>query len=85
MKFSKNCTIAANRPDWPGIVILEHGGIPPLSGLRRTRAMKPKSRFVKSIIANAATEQVEMPWKRGARRAAFIAKRNAAAKVQKSA
>ena len=47
--------------------------------------MKPKSRFVKSIIATAATEEVTMPWKRGARRAAFIAKRTAAAKAQKSA
>lgn len=34
-----------------------------------------KTRFIKSIIATAEQTEVEMPWKRGKRRQAFIAKR----------
>ncbi len=40
--------------------------------------MKPQSRFVKSIVAASKDTEVQMPWARGARRAAFTARRNAA-------
>ena len=37
--------------------------------------MKTNTRFVKSICETAAKGDVLMPWARGARRVAFIAKR----------
>lgn len=40
--------------------------------------MKTNTRFIKGVIATAAKEDAVMPWARGARRAAFIAKRIAA-------
>ncbi|MCE8516050.1 hypothetical protein KBY31_04935 [Ruegeria pomeroyi] len=36
-----------------------------------------QTRFVKSVIATAAKTEVQMPWARGARRTAMIARRNA--------
>lgn len=47
--------------------------------------MKTNKRFIKSVIATAAKDDTIMPWARGARRAAFIAKREAAEKPRKSA
>jgi hypothetical protein len=48
--------------------------------------MKTNARFIKSITKAAAENDTVMPWARGARRAAFIAKRNApAAPARKSA
>ena len=40
--------------------------------------MKTNARFIKSITKAAAENNTVMPWARGTRRAAFIAKRNAA-------
>ena len=40
--------------------------------------MKTNTRFIKSVLDTAAKNDTVMPWARGARRAAFIAKRNAA-------
>ena len=40
--------------------------------------MKTNARFIKSITKAAAKNDTVMPWARGSRRAAFIAKRNAA-------
>lgn len=40
--------------------------------------MKTNTRFIKSICEKAAKDDTIMPWTRGARRAAHIAKRNAA-------
>lgn len=37
--------------------------------------MKPKARFIKSVIEAARQNQTEMPWTRGSRRAAFIVNR----------
>ena len=37
--------------------------------------MKTNARFIKSVTKTAADTEVAMPWARGARRAAFIAKR----------
>ena len=37
--------------------------------------MKTQSRFVKSAVAASQKDAPQMPWARGARRAAFIAKR----------
>jgi len=37
--------------------------------------MKTQSRFVKSVVAASKADAPQMPWARGARRAAFIAKR----------
>ncbi len=45
-----------------------------------------KSRFIKSVVKSGSTEIPQLPWARGARRAAFIAKRNAqTAALRKSA
>lgn len=45
--------------------------------------MKPKARFIKSIIGTATDitgkSGTELPWARGARRGAFIARRRAGA------
>ncbi|PSL18187.1 hypothetical protein [Shimia abyssi] len=38
--------------------------------------MSSQTRFIKSIVAASKAEAPELPWARGARRAAFIAKRN---------
>lgn len=40
--------------------------------------MKTNTRFTKSIVKAAAENDTVMPWARGTRRAAFIAKRRAA-------
>jgi len=42
---------------------------------RRSINMKAKARFTNSIIDTAAKTEVQMPWARGARRAAMIARR----------
>ena len=47
--------------------------------------MKPKARFIASIVNTAKSETPALPFARGARRAAFIAKRNASEKELKSA
>ncbi len=39
--------------------------------------MKSQSRFIKSVLKTAEAEAPQMPWARGARRTAFIAKRKA--------
>jgi len=44
--------------------------------------MKPKARFIKSAVDAAASNQTEMPWVRGARRAAFISSRRSDAPVR---
>lgn len=41
--------------------------------------MKPKARFIQSVIEAARQNQTEMPWARGNRRAAFIANRKSPA------
>lgn len=45
--------------------------------------MKKNARFTKSIVKAAAENDTLMPWARGARRAAFIAKRRAAEAPQR--
>lgn len=47
--------------------------------------MKTNTRFIKGVVAAAAKNDTVMPWARGARRAAFIAKRNAPEQARKSA
>jgi hypothetical protein len=48
--------------------------------------MRPKKRFIQSVISNAEQNAVEMPWARGTRRKAFIAKRVArSTEVRRSA
>ncbi|MCE8512940.1 hypothetical protein KBY24_13890 [Ruegeria pomeroyi] len=44
-----------------------------------------QTRFVKSVVANAEKIEVQMPWARGVRRAAMIARRNTAQRKLKSA
>lgn len=39
-----------------------------------------KVRFIKSVIATAEANEVQMPWARGKRRQAFISKRTLQAK-----
>ena len=47
--------------------------------------MKTNTRFIKGVVAAAAKNDTVMPWARGARRAAFIAKRNETEKTRKAA
>ncbi len=47
--------------------------------------MKTNARFIKSITKTAAASEAALPWTRGARRAAFIAKRAAGEAPRKSA
>lgn len=44
-----------------------------------------KTRFVKSVVATAKTTDVDMPWTRGLRREAMVAKRKEEAPVRRSA
>ena len=44
-----------------------------------------KQRFIKSVITTAATDMPALPWTRGARRAAFIAKRKPMPSLSKTA
>ncbi|NKX40733.1 hypothetical protein HGG71_04535 [Rhodobacteraceae bacterium R_SAG2] len=37
--------------------------------------MPSKSRFIKSIVAAAKSEEIELPWSRGANRQAMIERR----------
>ncbi len=41
--------------------------------------MKPQRRWMKWVLEMTATEGVELPWQRGARRDGFIARRKPAA------
>ncbi|MBW4710633.1 hypothetical protein KX928_22825 [Roseobacter sp. YSTF-M11] len=45
------------------------------NALSRNEPMKTNTRFIKSITEAAAASDTVMPWARGKRRAAFIAKR----------
>ncbi len=47
--------------------------------------MKPKARFIASVVNTAKSGTPALPFARGVRRAAFIAKRNAETKELKSA
>lgn len=47
--------------------------------------MARKVRFIKSVVETAKSDTPAMPWARGARRAAFIAKRNAVVQERKAA
>ena len=43
------------------------------------------TRFVTSVVKTAQEQTPQMPWARGARRAAFIAKRKGALELRKTA
>jgi len=45
--------------------------------------MKTNARFIKSIVKAATENDTVLPWARGTRRAAFIAKRTAAQTTQR--
>ncbi len=47
--------------------------------------MKTKTRFIKGVVAAAAKNDTVMPWARGARRTAFIAKRATTERPRKTA
>lgn len=47
--------------------------------------MKTNARFIKSVIDASNKEGVNLPWSRGTRRAAFIAKRAALTSQQEAA
>ncbi len=47
--------------------------------------MRKERRWIKSVLKEAARTEIEMPWTRGARRAAFIAKRSAVPPAAKAA
>lgn len=45
--------------------------------------MKPKSRFIKSVVETARKSDVQLPWERGPRRKETIARRQAAAETRR--
>lgn len=45
--------------------------------------MKPKTRFIKSVIDAAKSCDSRLPWTRGARRATFVASRHPAPLTQR--
>tara|TARA_R110002072_G_scaffold43738_9_gene122891 strand:- start:7072 stop:7215 length:144 start_codon:yes stop_codon:yes gene_type:complete len=47
--------------------------------------MKTNTRFIKGVVAAAEKNDTVMPWARGGRRAAFIAKRSEPKQTRKSA
>ncbi|MGB7241247.1 MAG: hypothetical protein WBC93_04065 [Sulfitobacter sp.] len=47
--------------------------------------MKKENRFVRSALVAAVKNDTIMPWTRGARRAAYVAKRNTEGKIPKAA
>ncbi|MDP2495551.1 hypothetical protein Q8W25_16085 [Shimia thalassica] len=47
--------------------------------------MAGKTRFIKSVVAGSKSDAPAMPWERGARRTAFIAKRKVQAVPLKNA
>lgn len=50
-----------------------------------TPTSKPQRRFIKSVLKSAAECDIQMPWQRGARRAAMIARRDATPQALKRA
>lgn len=44
--------------------------------------MKPKGRFIQSILKTASQNKADMPWTRGSRRVAMVTRRNDAAPLQ---
>ncbi|MFT7596500.1 MAG: hypothetical protein ACI8R4_003836 [Paracoccaceae bacterium] len=47
--------------------------------IRENETMKPKARFIKSVITAARENDTQMPWARGTNRASFSASRRACA------
>ncbi len=47
--------------------------------------MKKNKRFIQAVLSEAKTKTPKLPWERGARRAAFVAKRSAPQTRLKSA
>ena len=45
--------------------------------------MKTNARFIKSIVTTASKSDADLPWRRGARRAAYVAKRAMAAEPER--
>ncbi|APE42698.1 hypothetical protein BOO69_04115 [Sulfitobacter alexandrii] len=52
-------------------------GLRPDTRQTEDEPMKTNTRFIKNVIETAAKDDTVMPWARGARRKAFIAKRSA--------
>lgn len=44
-----------------------------------------KTRFIQAVVKTAQTTRTEMPWERGTRRAAMIARRDTVVEQRKSA
>jgi hypothetical protein len=51
-------------------------GFQPETRGQRRKTMKSQTRFINSVVAASQADAPQLPWARGARRAAFIAKRN---------
>lgn len=77
--FSRN---AQSVPESICIVILDERALPIDN---RIQSMKTNARFIKSVIDASNKEGVNLPWSRGTRRAAFIAKRAGLTSQQKAA
>ena len=70
-KFSEICPELASKLFHLNPVRAEKSG----GRLTRSKMMKTRNRFLKSVVKTAKTTHVAMPWERGARRAAFVAAR----------
>ncbi|MEP5632396.1 MAG: hypothetical protein ABJP79_11005 [Tateyamaria sp.] len=83
-KFVRNNFASAqNRPDCAAI--FRETAALPIKASERGLEQMTKQRFIKSAIQAAKEETPQMPWARGTRRAAFIAKRQNPVPLRKSA
>lgn len=82
--YEKCAYLPKTRPIAPSYLFSSKGQSPQ-QNKAEDEDMKTNKRFIKGVVAAAAKEETVMPWARGTRRAAFIAKRNATATERKSA
>lgn len=65
--------------------VFEAGKTPEQNKNAKATEHMAKARFIKSVVKSAKEDTPQLPWARGTRRAAFIAKRTTPAALRKSA
>lgn len=83
--FYEKCTRLPKTRPIAASYLFSSKGQSPQQNKAEDEDMKTNKRFIKGVVAAAAKDETVMPWARGARRAAFIAKRNTTASERKSA
>jgi len=81
--FRKIFADVKNLPDCTAIVIFRRATDPNM--IEQRKEQMTKSRFIKSVVKSAEENTTRLPWARGSRRAAFIAKRRDLPMLRKSA